>query len=169
MEYTKQRIVALSPVTALKKTVEHFTSTHAIDFPMTFENRDIIKSEWSAMRGIGMFILDFFLYLGLGIILELTINFDQCFKRCFIRKVKFVNTDENVIKITSLKSKEISYEFDSLVYNFTIEKSKVYFLISNENAQKTKLMEMLAGERPCEDGGSIEINDSNFFVRDEHP
>lgn len=99
--------MALSPVTALKKTIDHYSSTYAIDFPMTFANFNMMKSEWSVMLGISMFIINFFLYLGVGIILELSINFDQCFKRCFIRKVKFVNSDENVVKVKGLKSKEI--------------------------------------------------------------
>lgn len=30
-------------------------------------------------------------------------------------------------------------------------------------------MEMLSGERPCDDGANIEIYDNDFFVRDKQP
>jgi len=50
-----------------------------------------------------------------------------------------------------------------------VEKSKVCCLIGNDSAQKTKLIEMLAGVRPCMAGGTIEIRDNDFFVRGKRP
>lgn len=56
---------------------------------------------------------------------------------------------------------------DATAYTFTIEKSKVCCLIGDNNAEKTKILEMLAGERLS--NGTVEIRDSEFFAKGNKP
>jgi len=107
IEYSFQRMVCLSPLTAIKKTFDTFASFYYIDWPMTFDNYDTVKDEFSVKSGMNIFIFNFFLYLAIGIVLEIVVNFDRCFKHYFIRKVLFFNTNENVLEVKGLKEKTV--------------------------------------------------------------
>ena len=50
-----------------------------------------------------------------------------------------------------------------------MKKGKVCCLIGNNCAQKTNLLEMIAGVRSCERGGTMTIKDSDFFTRSSRP
>ena len=54
-------------------------------------------------------------------------------------------------------------------YELTLEKGKVICLIGNNCAQKTNLLEMIAGLRDCAPGANMVIKDSDFFVRGNKP
>lgn len=56
---------------------------------------------------------------------------------------------------------------NAVTYNFEVEKSSVVCIIGENSADKTKLLEMLAGKRLCE--GSIEIRDSDFYAGGNKP
>ena len=147
--------VAYGPLAAVKLTWDVLAKIHYIEWKVNFENYNIEIANWSIKLGVSAFITNFILYTVVGIVLDIIFNFRSfpCVKNYFTRRVKFHNTNEGVIYVEGLR--ESGAKEDSPTYNFTFEKSKICCLIGNDTAQKTRLFEMLAGERACEKGGSI--------------
>ena len=53
------------------------------------------------------------------------------------------------------------------IYDLTLEKSKICCLVGSDAAEKTKILDMIAGEKTSH--GRIVINDSDFFIRSKRP
>ena len=137
---------------------------------MNFGNYDWKFNGWSMQIGIDMLIVDFFLWTSVGIILDILLN---CLGQCLLRKknihgliLQFENTNEGVIQITALKERA---NRSAPFYEITLEKSKITCMLGADVDQKTRLLEMIAGQRVCENGGVMVMKDSDFFVRGNKP
>jgi len=157
---------AWSPITVIKLTFDTYGKLHAGKFFMSFDNYETERDNWSMKLGINQMIANFFVYLAIGIALELLINAYSIFKHFYrMRKVEFDESNMGVVEVSNLQ--DLENKKCEAVYNFRIEKSQICCLIGNDSAQKTHLMDILAGRRASK--GTITIRDNDFFVRGKRP
>lgn len=91
---------AWSPITVIKITFDTYGKLHAGKFFMSFENYDTERADWSLKLGINQMIANFFVYLAIGIGLELLINAYSIFKHFFrMRKVEFDESNMGVVEV----------------------------------------------------------------------
>ena len=156
--------MAFAPLAAAKLTIDTLSEMHYIGWPSNFDNYDVLKKNWSIKLGINAYIANFFVYTLVGISLDIVLNIQSlpCIKHFLKRQIQFLNTDEGAIHVEGLRERGAK---DSPMYNLTFEKSKIYCLIGNDTSLTTRLFEMLAGERNCQQGGKMTICDSDFFIR----
>ena len=83
LDYDLKREVALSPLTAIKNTVDTYTSFHMMQFPMRFGNWDTRKNNWSLRDGARAFIFNFFFFLLIAFALEFIFNSPKLVRRMF--------------------------------------------------------------------------------------
>ena len=151
---------------AVKLTFDTLAKLHYIFINVNFENYDWLKNGWSIEIGITMMVINFFMWTSIGILIDLCFNL---LGRCLFSKtrtVRFENTNEGVIQISALRERG---KKASPFYELTLEKSKISCILGADINQKTKLLEMIAGERACDNGGSMVIKDSDFFARGNKP
>ena len=122
LDHDLKRRFALSPLTAIKNTVDTYAFFHTMKFPMTFDNWDTKRFNWSLNAGVNAFIYNFVFYLLVGIVLELLFNAQEYFgNSCLKRKVSFENTNKGIIVITGLQERRAIFaESNEAVYNFVI-------------------------------------------------
>ena len=122
LDHDLKRRFALSPLTAIKNTVDTYAFFHTMEFPMTFDNWDTKRFNWSLNAGVNAFIYNFVFYLLVGIVLELLFNAQEYFgNSCLKRKVSFENTNKGIIVITGLQERRAIFaESNEAVYNFVI-------------------------------------------------
>ena len=153
------------PLTAIKLTIETYLEFMKSEFPISFDNYEIERFNWSIKSGMESFVLNFFLWLALAVAFDLIANrFSWLRAHCKSRTVLFENSDLGVMEIQGLKERTAT---ESAGYHFKVQKSQIFCLIGNEHAHKRNLMEMLAGRKASQ--GSIVLKDCDFFVRGEKP
>ena len=83
----------------------------------------------------------------------------------FGMQVRLENTSEGQIEIQGLQERRKG----APAYNLILEKSKICFLTGENNVEKTRLMEMIAGARLSTKESSMVVRDGDFFVRNGKP
>jgi len=109
-----------------------------------FVNWDTTIQNWSMREGARAFIVNFFLYLAVGLVLEFIMSARSCFNSKFrTRKVFFEDSNMGMIEISGLRAGEAGASL-----NLKVEKSQICCLIGNDSLQLTQILEMLAGLLP---------------------
>lgn len=122
-----------------------FVKFFVMDYPATWDNYDEQIENWSIKNGMDSALLNFFLYLAIGFVLDLVLNnFMNCSKKCSKQKVVFENSNMGVIEVSQMRETD---QKNNCEYNFTLQKSQICSLIGVDNTQKARLIEMLAGQR----------------------
>lgn len=132
LPFRNQQIAAIAHVTALRLTMNTFSNFYVLGYAMTWENYDLVIKNWSLGRGIDALITNFFIYLGISIALDLIFNVKEHFKNIFLRRVVFLDSDDNVIELKSVCQYQHHWTDDNCpTFNYTFKKSEVCFLIGN--------------------------------------
>ena len=130
-----KRLFALSPMTAIKNTIDCWNHFHMQGVPTTFDNWGVNDGyNWSLQDGALLSTVNFVCYLVLAVIVDVSIaTYRGCRWACFTRKVIFVPTNTNEGKIEVLNMQERGRK-DAPVYCFSVEKSHICCLIGTDSA-----------------------------------
>ena len=126
LDFDLKRFLALSPLTAIKNTVDTCARFHTRDWPITFENMDTDDSyNWSISAGLTQSAANFVIYLVIAFLIEFTVGtIRSCERGCLVRSVVFENNKKaDMCRIEVMGLQERSIVSKTPVYNLTIEKS----------------------------------------------
>ena len=66
LDHDIKKKFAISPLTAIKNTIDTYSKFHTMKFPMTWESWDTRRDGWSLKLGLNEFISNFIIYLAIS-------------------------------------------------------------------------------------------------------